>query len=182
MGELDDVNASGLAELIEHARQSAGATFDWSSGGEEIEEEQVSLLQFRVGSQLYALGGEHVREVIGFESSTPLPGAPDYLNGIVVHRRQVLGVLDLDEWLELDTSARDYERVIIVEHGTFQAGIGAAASTKLVQCSSSQLSVSLLDGLPPRTKAYTKAVCETAEGLVLVLDIAKLLEDAAVRG
>ena len=182
MGESDDANASGLAELIEHARQSAGATFDWGGGDQEVEEEQLSLLQFKVGSQLYAISGEHVREVISYETSTPLPGAPPYLEGIVVHRRQVLGVLDLDAWLELDSSTRDYERVIIVEHGSFQAGIGAAASTKIIQLVSSQLSTSLLDGLPPRSKAYTKAVCETPEALVLVLDIAKLLEDAAVRG
>ena len=49
---------------------------------------RVTLAAFRVGSGVYALDVAHVREVVRWQSVTPLPNAPRLIDGV----REVLRV------------------------------------------------------------------------------------------
>lgn len=175
---------SQLDALLEQAREG-GAGFDWSEAtAEEASGEQVALLEFRVGAQRYAVLGEEVREVIGRAAVTRVPGAPDYIRGIVIHRRQVIGLLDLERWFEVGAAPplEEQGRVIIIEHDALVVGLLAAPETRIVQWPVEALERSPSgDALPSRLRMYTRSLRDEAEGPVVLLDVARLLEDAAVR-
>ena len=162
--------------------------FDWGEDGGELEEsELLTLLQFSKGGQRYAILGEEVREVLNRAQSTELPGAPPHILGIMIHRRQVIGLLDLDVWFgltpKMSQEQRDEEqfgRVILVERESLVAGILAGASTTIVQWSSDLIGNEVPESIPPQIKRYIKAIKDDEEGAVLLLDITRLLEDAAV--
>lgn len=172
---LDEV----LSQVAEETSE-----FDWGDdGGDFIESEQLTLLQFSRGNQRYAILGEEVREVLNRGLSTEFPGAPPHITGIMIHRRQVIGLLDLDIWFGLDPHQRQeepFERVILVERETLLAGILAGPSTTIVHWSSDLLDGDVPESIPGQVKRYIQAVKDDDEGAVLLLDITRLLEDAAV--
>ena len=114
---------------------------------------------------------------------TPLPGAPDYILGVMVHRRHVIGVLDLASWLERPhTGMPDgTERLVIIEHGDMTAGICTDAFTQIVDIPHHKLEQA-------RSKhhraihhnPYISAILPIREHAVPLLHITKLLSDAAL--
>lgn len=186
MSEHENQTSGNLKDLLASATEEASAGFDWGAGEEETaEQEELTLLQFHHGAQRYAVAGEEVREVINRSTSTELPGSPPHIRGIMIHRRQVIGLLDLDRWFGVSRGSGDdfgQSRVILVEHQNLVAGIIADPSTQIVQWSAEVLHKSLPESLPSRVRAYIKALRHDDSGTVLMLDVVKLLEDAAIKG
>ena len=77
-----------LDRLLELDERWADATSDRG--------ERVTLAAFRVGSgRQYALDVAHVREVVRWQSATPLPKAPRLIEGVIDLRGIVVPVVDL---------------------------------------------------------------------------------------
>lgn len=146
-------------------------------------EAPIPVLHFTLHGEHYAIAGEHIREVILASELTPLPGAPDYILGVMVHRRHVIGVLDLASWLERPhTGMPDgTERLVIIEHGDMTAGICTDAFTQIVDIPHHKLEQA-------RSKhhraihhnPYISAILPIREHAVPLLHITKLLSDAAL--
>jgi purine-binding chemotaxis protein CheW len=64
-----------------------------STGGSA--DNRVTLAAFRVGSSIYAIDVTHVREVVRWQSATPLPKAPRLIDGVIDLRGIVVPVVDL---------------------------------------------------------------------------------------
>lgn len=143
-----------------------------------------TLLHFTLGARHYAIPGEQIREVIQPERITRLPGSPDYIRGVVVHRRSVIGVLDLERWLELDSEADQdaMKRLILVEHGELTAGICTGELTQIMTLTDEEMQRALKHGAPDQKSApYVRAVLHIGELNVLLLHITRILGDAAIR-
>ena len=72
------------------------------------------LISFRVGEQEYCVDIMAVREIRPWSASTPLPGVPAYVRGVVNLRGVVLPVCDLGERLGWGRSEPTERHVIIV--------------------------------------------------------------------
>jgi len=57
-------------------------------------------LLFRVGSTVYGCDIDDIREIIPFRHATRLPGAPDYVVGLINLRGTIVTVVDLGTRLE----------------------------------------------------------------------------------
>lgn len=168
-----------LRSIPEHEADHRNEVFN----AQEPEEQQLTLLRFEIGKQRYAVPGEQVREVISASRPTRLPGAPAYIKGIVIHRRQVVGVLDLERWLQLTPSPPDpneAERIVLIEHGALLVGLCTSSLTQMITIPQSRA-----EALPPgestRTQIYVRAIIEDEAGPILLLRVERLLEDAAIR-
>jgi purine-binding chemotaxis protein CheW len=78
------------AVLEERARALARPPAATVGAGEVLE-----LILFSFGDERAAMETRHVREVVRIGDCTPVPGAPDFLLGIVNLRGEVLAVFDL---------------------------------------------------------------------------------------
>jgi len=84
-------------------------------GDQSREEDRERTLVFRVGAERFGLPLVMVVEV--FELSSPLmpvPGAPDWISGVINHHGQVLPVLDMGAFLDVG-STDAAEQIILVE-------------------------------------------------------------------
>ncbi|MBN1533616.1 MAG: purine-binding chemotaxis protein CheW [Spirochaetes bacterium] len=63
-----------------------------SAGGGE---EGAQYLTFKLGSEVYGINVEHVREVNEYGNLYPLPRVPEYIRGIINLRGEVVPVIDL---------------------------------------------------------------------------------------
>lgn len=180
----------GLSDLLTEAGE---LSFGWEGEGlsEARAAEEVSVLSFRIGNDYFGLEAAHVREIVGTSTLTPLPGAPAHIRGIVVLRRQVVGVLDLGLFLGLDSGRDDVQssggvelksRTVIVEIGKYVAGIHVDQVDGLGKWPRETVTSEELAGaVGKRTQRYLSMACYENDVLKVLLDLKKLLDDAAVR-
>lgn len=61
-------------------------------------------LLFRVGSMVYGCDIDDIREIVPFRRATRLPGAPDYVQGLINLRGTIVTVLDLGARLDASST------------------------------------------------------------------------------
>lgn len=90
--------ALGLPERLRARLESLGDVEQILQGQKALEpalEQKPRLLVFRAGGESYALSMECVREVERVSRVTPVPGAPEFVRGLVNLRGEILPLLDL---------------------------------------------------------------------------------------
>ena len=89
--------------------------------------EVLEVVTFTLANERYALQTRYIREVVRFNDFTPVPGAPDFLVGLLNLRGEILAVFDLCQFFGVAQQGRsDLSRVIVV--GTERAEFGVLAS------------------------------------------------------
>jgi len=78
---------------------------------------QIRLITFRVGPESFVLDIMILRQIIAYGGSTPVPKAPDFVEGIIVLRNEVVPVIDLRGRFFPGTTAaeEEYPLVLITE-------------------------------------------------------------------
>src|SRR5262249_11327106 len=136
--------------------------------------ELLQVVTFALAGERYALGIEHVREVVRFTDYTPVPGAPAFLVGLLNLRGSILAVIDLRKFLGVEERGlTDLARVIVLGQARAEFGILADAVAEVASLRLEELLA------PPESVAgigreYLRGV--TREALI-VLDGAVLLGD-----
>jgi purine-binding chemotaxis protein CheW len=80
-------------------------------------------LLFRVGDRLYACAIDAVREVVPFRGAVRLPGAPEFVQGLINLRGTVVTVVDFGGWLDPGRPLAGSGSVIIVDAGGRLTGV-----------------------------------------------------------
>lgn len=179
---MTDKETSELDELI--AERGEASEFDW--GADELDEAAVSeieVLRFTTGGTPFAAVGALVREVVGEVRVTTLPGAPYYIKGVAVLKRQVVGVIDLREWLGLPKKRgrRSQGRMLLVESGELVAACAVDEVTGIETWPDLSDGSNLPDTLDDRTRRFARSAQWAPGGMVVLLDFERILEEAAVR-
>jgi purine-binding chemotaxis protein CheW len=137
-------------------------------------EEHLTVVEFMLAHERYALELSHIREVYPLRDLTPLPGVPDFVMGIVNVRGQILSIIDLGRFFDLpDRGLGDLNQVIILQSDDMEFGILAdeIIGTRSIPQSAIQTSLPTLTGI---RAAYLKGVTGDR---VVILDGAKVLSD-----
>ena len=72
---------------------------------EEQHEDRVSVLLFSLGEEWYCVDIDDVREIYNEYRITPIPCVPDYINGVINIRGEIVSVTDLRTMLSLAGSS-----------------------------------------------------------------------------
>ena len=177
-------DSEAFEAFIAEARRARGE----AQGGAEHAGATETFLRFRLGEHEYAIAGAQIREVIPAQPITRLPGAPSHILGVVLHRRDVIGVLDLERWLERSPRGRAFEsqgitRMILIEHGDLVAAIATHGATEIVAIPEAQLELAVRrSAAAHRDEPYLRAVVELESGPIVVLHVTKILSEAASAG
>ncbi|RDV37673.1 chemotaxis protein CheW [Bradymonadaceae bacterium TMQ3] len=186
MASDDTKSPSDFSDLVDQAESLD--PFAWDDLQDQVIDEvaTIPVVCFRCGEDDFAIDGQSVREIVGQLETTPLPGAPGHIRGIAVLRRQVIGVLDLSTFLESQSAgpalASHTRRTLIVDTPHYTVGLDVDEVTGLDEWPEHLLRE---DALPTTIKGSTRRYAIGAhplgEELCVLLDIERLLDDAAVR-
>lgn len=104
--------------LQERAKKFAGKKApSIKSGG-------LTVVEFMLAYELYAIETLYLREVIALKEITPLPGMPDFVLGLINVRGEVLSVLDIKKFFQLPgQQLSDLNKVLIVTNNSITFGI-----------------------------------------------------------
>lgn len=134
----------------------------------------LTVLEFQLAHERYAVDSSFVREVCPLKELTPLPSTPAFILGIVNVRGQIISVVNLKVFFELpERGLTDFNKIILLSDGAMEFGL-------LVDAVVAMHRVSLQDIQPPLPtmtgfrEQYLQGV--TAQRLV-ILAAAKILAD-----
>jgi purine-binding chemotaxis protein CheW len=85
--------------------------------------DEVQLVIFRVGSQMFALNIFQVERVLRYQDATPVPGAPPFLEGVFSHGNRSIPLVDLRTRFGEPARVRDETRVIVLGQDDGAVGI-----------------------------------------------------------
>jgi len=135
---------------------------------------KLDFVEFKIAGELYGIELKFIRTIHPLKNLTYVPGAPDFIRGIINLRGEIISVVDLKKFFDLpDQELTNLSQVIILSSDTMEFGILADKILGVMQIPETKIQPSLptLTGI---RSAYLKGV--TGDGVV-ILDGDKLLSD-----
>lgn len=105
-----------------------------------FQESRITLSCFEVGGGVYAMDVSHVREVARWQPITPLPKAPELIEGVIDLRSVIVPVVDLGRALTGRPCQPDpATRIVIVEIDNLLVGLTVDAAIEVIQVAASSM-------------------------------------------
>jgi len=144
-----------------------------SSVGDEV----IQLVTFRLKDETYGINVMQVQEVLRVTEIAPVPGAPQYVLGIINLRGNVVTVIDTRTRFGLPTTdLDDASRIVIIESEDQVVGILVDSVAEVVELRHSEI-----DSAPnignEESARYIQGVTSRDEDLLIVVDLNKLLTE-----
>ena len=148
-------------------------------------EEMLELVGFRLGEEEFGVSIQDVREIIRMQEVTRVPHAPEFVEGVINLRGQVVPIVDLRKRLGMPPKERDRDtRIVIVELDGELVGFIVDAVTEVLRVPKDQTEP------PPEMvvgvdQEYITAVGKLEDRLLILLDLHKVLskeEQKEVKG
>ena len=145
---------------------------------EEIEEEELQRwVTFELDNESYGISVAEVREVLRYSDIAPVPGAPDFVIGIINLRGNVVTVIDTRSRFGLvSTEVNDATRIIIIDIEDQEVGILVDSVAEVVD-----LDINAIEAAPnvgaEDTSRYIQGVTSMDGNLLILVDINKLLTE-----
>lgn len=138
-------------------------------------ENSINLVTFKLGNNEYAIDIMQAKEIIKMEKITLIPNAPDYVEGVINLRGNIIPIVDLKKRFNLDENEGEKNTgIIIVKIDDVDMGIIIDAISKVVSIATSNIQPPppMLSGIGQK---YIKGVAKLEDKLLVVLDLEKLI-------
>lgn len=134
-----------------------------------------TYILFEVAGATYALPSEVVRQLEMFEHITPVPNAPEYVDGLVFTRGQVVPALNLRRRFGLTGKDPDLRtRLIVLSHEDRTIALIVDSAREFVSIEAEAMRPPP-DTLVGQAARYLAGIAMLGERLVFILDIERLL-------
>jgi purine-binding chemotaxis protein CheW len=159
--------------IVEELRNRKRTTVD-------VEAEHVKVVIFTLREGLYAFPGADVKEILPFMDIFPVPGAPDFIPGVINNRGDIESVINLNKFLGLPDSDRTAaSRIAMVSKAGLRSGILVDAVLDVVDVP--------LNLIKPPLSTLDYAIKELVTGemiyngrTVVMLDVGRLFEKLVI--
>lgn len=147
-----------------------------SQTAENVDDDVVlQWVTFRLEGELYGINVIQVQEVLRNTDIAPVPGAPDYVLGIINLRGNVVTVVDTRRRFALsDHEADDSTRIVIIEVEGQIVGLMVDSVAEVVYLRSSEIE-SAPDVGNDESSKYILGVVTRETDLLILVDVNKLL-------
>lgn len=144
---------------------------------EKVEDPVIQWVTFRLDGETYGINVMKVQEVLRMTEIAPVPGAPDYVVGIINLRGNVVTVIDTRKRFGLmPTEADDSTRIVIIESDSNIVGILVDSVAEVVNLRGSQIETAPNVGNEESSK-YIQGVFSRADDILILVDLNKFLSD-----
>ncbi|PCS22010.1 chemotaxis protein CheW [Candidatus Enterovibrio escicola] len=144
---------------------------------ENVSDEILQWVTFQLENETYGINVMQVREVLRYSEIAPVPGAPDYVHGIINLRGNVVTVIDTRSRFGLiQGELSDNTRVIVIEAGSQVIGIMVDSVAEVVYLKTSEIDTTPSVGTDESAK-FIQGVSNRNGNLLILVDLNKLLSD-----
>ena len=138
-------------------------------------EAQLQIVTFRIGSQEFGLDVFQVHEILRHQAVTPVPEAPDFVEGVTEVRGELVPVIDLRRRFEAaERSAEGEARIVVVPFGEDRLGLVVDSVSEVLRLPESTVSdpPEYVRGIAAR---YLRGIVRADDRLVVLLDMDAIL-------
>lgn len=147
------------------------------TGNKGTEDPVLQWVTFRLENETYGINVMQVQEVLRYSEIAPVPGAPQYVLGIINLRGNVVTVIDTRQRFGLATSdTTDQTRIVIIEAENQVVGILVDAVAEVVYLRQSEIETTPNVGNEESAK-FIQGVCHKNDELLILVDLEKLMSD-----
>ena len=144
---------------------------------EADEQELMQLVGFTIGKELFGVDILMVQEIIRAAPITPVPNSPEFVEGVINLRGNILPVIDLRRRLNLLTGENDLEDtwILILDIQNKVTGFIVDSVTEVIK-----IQENTIEPPPDIIKAglesqYLRGVCDIGAQLLILLDFKRIL-------
>jgi|SRR5690606_25252305 purine-binding chemotaxis protein CheW len=132
---------------------------------------------FRLGDEIYGVNVMQVQEVLRISEIAPVPGAPNYVVGIINLRGNVVTVIDTrTRFGLLPKEPDDASRIVVIEADDQVIGILVDSVAEVVELRASEIESPPSVGNEDSTR-YIHGVTSYNGGLLILVDLNQFLND-----
>ncbi|MDC0611704.1 chemotaxis protein CheW [Vibrio sp.] len=144
---------------------------------DQSKDEVLQWVTFQLEEETYGINVMQVREVLRYTEIAPVPGAPDYVLGIINLRGNVVTVIDTRSRFGLvEGEVTDNTRIIVIESERQVIGILVDSVAEVVYLRSSEIDTTPSVGTEESSK-FIQGVSNRDGKLLILVDLNKLLSD-----
>jgi len=148
----------------------------------DVEMETVKIVIFMLSHNCFAFPGADVKEILPFMDIFPVPGAPDFLPGVINNRGDIESVINLNRFLDLPDSERtEASRIMIVSKAGVCSGILVDAVLDVVDIPLGSISPPLITLEDVKKELVTGEMLYNGRTVVM-LDISRLFGKLGSQG
>ena len=139
--------------------------------------EHRQCVTFRLNEEIYGINVMLVQEVLRVTEIAPVPGAPNYVIGIINLRGNVVTVIDTRMRFGLPPKEMDDStRIVIIEAENQTVGIVVDSVSEVVDVYANEIETAPNVG-NDETARYLEGVVSRSEELLILVDLNKLLSE-----
>ncbi len=145
---------------------------------DEIQEDEVlRWVTFQLENETYGINVEQVKEVLRVSEIAPVPGAPDYVLGIINLRGNVVTVVDTRKRFGLmPAETTDASRIVIIDVEGQEIGMLVDSVAEVME-----LSMSAIETAPnvgnEESSRYIQGVASQEGQLLILVDVNRFLDE-----
>lgn len=140
-------------------------------------EQELRWVTFRLENEKYGINVMQVQEVLRVSEIAPVPGAPDYVLGIINLRGNVVTVIDTRKRFGLAPKEMDdATRIVIIESDEQVVGILVDSVAEVVDLRISEMESAPNVGTEESAK-FIQGVASHDNELLILVDLNRLLTD-----
>lgn len=144
---------------------------------QSAEDPVLQWVTFRLDDETYGINVMQVQEVLRYSEIAPVPGAPDYVLGIINLRGNVVTVIDTRQRFGLtSTDVTDNTRIVIIEADKQVVGIMVDSVAEVVYLRQSEIETAPNVGNEEAAK-FIQGVCNKNGELLILVELEKMMSE-----
>lgn len=145
-------------------------------------EREKQLVAFRVGREEFGVDVMRVEGVISMVEITRMPGAPEFVKGIINLRGQIIAVVDLAARLGIkEEEGASATRIVVVESQDVKVGM-VVDSPEVINVSAEEIEPSPAVALGDVESSFIQGVVKIGDRLLILLDVDRVLTEEELAG
>jgi len=138
------------------------------------------VVRFMIGKESYGVDIGMIQEIVAVPEITAIPDAPDFLEGIINLRGKIVSVIDLRKKFKLNGARDRKNRILVTELRGKVTGLIVDEVSEVLKLNTDNIEP------PPDIVGsagieYITGVGKLEDGIILLLDIGKVLSGDEIR-
>ncbi|MBK8973630.1 MAG: chemotaxis protein CheW [Hahellaceae bacterium] len=150
---------------------------NYSVQGQASDDPILQYVTFKLDEETYGINVMQIQEVLRYTEIAPVPGAPDYVLGIINLRGNVVTVIDTRKRFGLSESeVSDHTRIVVIEVDNQVVGILVDSVAEVVYLRQSEVESAPNVGNEESAK-FIQGVCNKNGELIILVEFEKLMSE-----
>ena len=148
-----------------------------------ISDDSQQLVSFVVGHELFGVSILAVQEIIRMETITPIPNAPEFIEGVINLRGKVIPIVDLKKRLNIISESqgeKEKKRILVIEVAERIIGFIVDAVSEVMKITTESIEPPPDIVVAGVESEYIQGVSKLDDNLLILLDFGKIFQNREV--